>query len=48
MALLLIADTMPWVELMSSRKKLWVAQDVELVKTAGQHIGITFREVSCE
>ena len=42
------SDSLPWVELMSSRRKLWVTHDVEIIKVAGQNVGLTFKEVSAD
>ena len=42
----ILSDSLPWVEMMSSRRKLWVSHDIEIIKDKSQNIGLTFREVS--
>ena len=42
----LSTDTLQWVELLSSRKKLWISRDVEIMKQQAGFIGLTFKEVN--
>lgn len=41
----LALDTIQWMELLSFRHKLWMAHEVELTKTPGQNVGLSFGEV---
>lgn len=40
-----IVDSIQWMELMSFRRKLWLAHDVEVIRVPGQNIGLSFGEV---
>jgi hypothetical protein len=39
------SDSLPWTEMSSSRRKLWIAHEIEITKDKSQSIGLTFREV---
>ncbi|KAL5012622.1 hypothetical protein ScPMuIL_011173 [Solemya velum] len=40
----LSVDTLPWLQMIDSKKKLWEIQDVEVVRTPSQSIGLIFKE----
>ncbi|ELT94329.1 hypothetical protein CAPTEDRAFT_228988 [Capitella teleta] len=40
----LAVDSLPWTEIMSSRRKIWVTHELEIVKDKSHNIGLTFRE----
>lgn len=42
---IVIVDSIQWMELMSFRRKLWLAHDVEVIRVPGQNIGLSFGEV---
>ncbi|CAH1777600.1 unnamed protein product [Owenia fusiformis] len=40
----LAVDKLPWIEMMSSKRKLWVTHDIEIVRAQSPSIGIIFKD----
>ena len=43
---LFVSDKMPWRELMTSRRHVWVSQDCLVTKHTFETIGLTMKDVS--
>ena len=40
-----MVDTCPWLELLEKKKRIWVIQDVEIIRGSTESIGLSFKEV---
>lgn len=40
----LSVDSCPWLELLEKKKRIWVIQDIEIIKGSAESIGLSFKE----